>query len=262
MQAPRCPPQAQALDPHAREDAGQTPTSRPIAQDIDANFRGQRLRGFTLVEIIVVLAIGVILAGMSLPGVISVIGKTKINKSAEAVVVVARQARQLALTRVGDGGTAYGVCLAQDAAGRSFATVIHGGPGDGKANHKDREVLTPTGKPAMRQYLPADAEFWVGNIKLQDTAGSELAWYFASRSGRPMAMQGSSFSPSAIAVGFTPGAITSGQLSNAWGVAGYNVSMTVLAPSVANAPGLSVRSGRSSRGLQLYPTGFLTVVEP
>lgn len=240
----------------------EAPTSRSAEIASGAGFGGQRLRGFTIIEILAVLSIGVILAGMSLPGVISIVGKTKIRKSAEAVVVANREARQLALSRVGDGGTAFGVCLGQDAAGRYFATVIQGGPGDGKANNRAREVLTPTGQPAMRRYLPVGAEIWVGDTPLKDTAGAELAWYFASRSGRPMAMQGASFSPSAIAVGFTPGAVTSGQLSNAWGVAGYNVSKIVLAPNVANTPGLTVRSGASWRGLQLYPTGFLTVVEP
>ena len=219
-------------------------------------------RGFTLIEMLVVFVIISILAGMSLPGILPIIGRSKLRKGAEAIVTASREARQYATNRSGDGLRAYGICIATDASGRYFATVIEGGPADGRATHLAREVTTPDGLPALRHHLPVGAEVWVGGQALAQSSSKELAWYYESRSGRPVALMPTGFSPGAIAVGFTPGVVASGQLNGAWGVAGYNVSMLVLAPDAGSDQGLTVRSGNTRLVLNVYPTGYINVVEP
>lgn len=222
-----------------------------------------RRRGFTLIEMLVVFVIISILAGMSLPGILPMIGRSKLRKGAEAIVTASREARQYATNRSGDGLRAYGICVAADASGRYFATVIEGGPGDGKANHLAREVKAPDDTPALRRYLPAGADVWVGSQTLAQSPSKELAWYYEGRSGRPVALMPTGFSPGAIAVGFTPAGVdTSGKLKDAWGIKDYNVSMRVLAPDVGSDQGLSVRSGKSRLAIRVYPTGFINVVEP
>lgn len=225
------------------------------------DFRSFR-RGFTVIELLVVLAILTILAGMSLPGVISIVGKAKLRNAAQAVVVAATQARQFAMKRRGDDQMAYGVCLFSDADGRCHATVIRGGPGDGKATNRERELTDGSGQPALRRALPPGTDIWLAAQRLDQAPGRELAWFYESRTGRPMALEGSGFSPGAIAVGFMPEAVTSGRLNNAWGISGYDVEMTVLAPPAGTDPGLSVRSGRKALPISVYPNGFTYVVEP
>lgn len=222
-----------------------------------------RRQAFTLIEMLVVFTIISILAGMSLPGVLTMIGKSTLRKSAEAVVSSSRQARQYALNRAGDGQTAYGVCIAIDTDGRHFATVIQGGA-NSVSDHLPRELKTPApnSKPALRHYLPSGTEVWIGDQPLSATASKQLAWYFESRSGRPMALLPTGFSTGAIAVGFTPRIQTAGQLTSAWGIKDYNVPFTVLAPDTATSPGLTVRSGQKRLLVNLYPTGFINVVEP
>jgi prepilin-type N-terminal cleavage/methylation domain-containing protein len=210
-----------------------------------------RMHGFTLIELVMVLAIAALLSSMSLPAVLSSLRRAGVDGAVSQIERIAMQARLRSLTVVpeqaSDVAVAYGVIIGcQD--GRGFTGVIRGWPGDGKADDLARLV------PESRRDLPANTVVTVGGADLAGSGPACIAWYYRPVTGSPMIMDGSRWSPGMASIGFTPTVAA----TSLWGIPGYNLNLDAVAGA-----GLEVRSpdGAYRQSLRVMSSGALVVRE-
>jgi Tfp pilus assembly protein FimT len=129
-------------------------------------------RGFTAVELLVVIGVMMLLMGMATPGVLKAVRRGTVNSAANDLTQCWRQARLLALTRTmpeatADGAPAkhYGLMLVQRDA-RVYAAVIY--------DNRDETAIGAAPEDAILRRDPASAT-------TSDSANPPVAKFFFNR---------------------------------------------------------------------------------
>lgn len=150
-------------------------------------------RGFSAIEIIVVVSIMALLAAIATPAVLRAAATARLSAAAEAILRVHREARQLAMTRhLAVASKLYGTVVVVPASGEAYAAILFGtsdtdilmadDDGDGQAD------TGPGARPLLRVPLPGSVEVHVA----QGAAGvaapftGTLHWFYDRRTGVPL----------------------------------------------------------------------------
>ena len=211
-------------------------------------------RGFTLIELMMVISIAVVLTTMAASGVIGAMRKASAYNAAGSIEQVANQARLMSVTRMPSGNRRFGIIISWDAgADRYFTAVIAGHPGDGQSDDRARE-WTQSGEQVTRKLLPANYVVLVDGTPLKDKAAPWLSWYYRSGSGTPVCMGSAAWELGSLCVGMTPDAQASP--SDLWGIPGYAPTLRALAPSGLV---LQAASGTPKAIIKVLPSGSVVV---
>jgi prepilin-type N-terminal cleavage/methylation domain-containing protein len=210
-------------------------------------------RGYTAIELLIVLGIVSIITTMAVPAIVPAMRKGRVNDGINAILHVSRQARILAMQNPPPAdGRHYGVAIFDDPDSDKTPVValIFGSPSDGK-DDRGRILTGGDGKPVAKQAMSAAVEVWSGEKRLRDGA-KIVTWYFEYQSGVPISTDDTGFSTSPVNVGVPDVALT-----NVWGLIGNDISVPSVSPGTASVPGLSVRTADNSirRALALYVSG-------
>ncbi|MBA3708540.1 MAG: prepilin-type N-terminal cleavage/methylation domain-containing protein [Planctomycetes bacterium] len=217
-------------------------------------------RGFTAVEMLIVIGIISILATMAVPAIVPALRKGRVNDAAGAIVQISQQARLLAIKKYAPAGNEhYGVTIIDDPSVSPYALValILGGPSDGKSGDKDRIVKDPQGRPVAMQKFPSSVMVWTGNQQLAKAAKT-VTWYYEYQSGMPIAIIGAGFTSAPVSVG-----CQGVNLTDVWGITGNDIKAMGVSPGTPTDPGLSVRSADAKvrRAIAIYFSGLAVTEE-
>lgn len=137
-------------------------------------------RGFTLVELVVVLGLIAAIAGIALPVIMRLMERGAINKGADRILRAHRNARALALQQVlplpGEEVKAYGVGIFPEGAGARVAVIY------GSATAPD-PLLGSDGNPVASWHL-GTSQVWYGEGGAEQALDKPLCWFYLPRSGK------------------------------------------------------------------------------
>lgn len=240
-------------------------------------------RGFTAIELLVVLAVVSILFAISVPAVITTMRSAAVRTASQAIIEVHQDAQRLAIMQRHPGDNAhYGVALINDPdrTPNCAIALMRGHPLDGHATHHDRIYMGvgEDGIPNTGDEEPVnliDCSRWV-TIEIQGDSlanrGRELGWFYEYRSGAPIRFDGAGMAER-ISIGDrervfenahrltqTPGALPEE----------YEFTVPALAPTLDNGtpddyqddvPGLSVAllDGSQRMGIRIMLPGVAQV---
>ncbi len=130
-------------------------------------------RGFTAIELLVVIGIAVTLIGMSVPAMLQARAHARVTSAGEAIMQVASAARLRALTAAPETNKRYGVRVDFDATtGLSTATLTYGA-----TPATDLNDASGT-KPLLQTKLTRNLV-----LKQSGTAISTIGWLYEPRTG-------------------------------------------------------------------------------
>ena len=133
--------------------------------------------GFSAIELMVVIGIMGMLAGMSVPSLVSAMRRGKVNEAANAIVQVSSQARRLA-KRNSDPSQYYGVVIVNDASPR-YVALTYG------TSASTATILEEDGEPVAKLAFNRNVIAYDGETPL--SAGSAAsAWMYQNRTANPI----------------------------------------------------------------------------
>lgn len=217
--------------------------------------------GYTAIELLIVVGIIGLLSAMATPALLPMLRRGKVSDAANAITMIARQARLLAMERTPDArGWRYGVAVVHDEATRATTvSLILGRPEDARTGDAERIVKDDADQPALQVRLPDAVDVWIGDTPLRDGEKKSVSWFYEWRSGVPLgADQAGRLSANAISVG-----VPQRKLAAVWGIAGNDIEPVVIAPDVEGTPGFSVRTvdNRIRRAVSVYSSGIVESAE-
>jgi type II secretory pathway pseudopilin PulG len=216
-----------------------------------------RHRGFTAVELIIVMSIMILLVGLAAPTVFASLRSSQVQRGAALIGNIARQAQACALQGLAPStGETYGIAVVDDPADGNapYAALIYGTP---NSTGRMRDLWFSDGRTRIIERLPSAVSVRVAGNALRGQAVKEVVWFYNWRTGTPLAPTGTGFSTGQASVG-----LKSMSFADVFGITSYTVTAPVVAPSTSTDPGLEVASGdgKIRRGLQVYPSGLFEYV--
>lgn len=212
------------------------------------------LRGFSLIELMVVLGIIAGLAAVSAGALVASQARLRLQQSATAIIEVSRRAQRLAQEQTPyDPATGtfnlvscYGVYL-KTTGGVTTATLVKG-----TAGAPATPVIGADGKTAMVRKLPSGVAVETANPTLapERVSMTTLHWAFAYQTGLTLAAYDAGggtmvWRNAAVGTSFRDGAQTINPTSWAtqkiWDQTGVNIP--IVAAGTSASPGLVVRDG-------------------
>lgn len=206
-------------------------------------------RGFTAIELLIVLSIAMLLAAMAAPSILTSVRRSKVQQTAAQVLEAANQARRLArATPPATDGRMIGIRITQDGPGTGIQLELVRGTQASDAT----PMKGPDDQPVLDITLDTSAIIYLADKPLFED-GQKVTWFYTPQTGFPM-RQTSDASP--CTVGGRQVTITS-----QWGIAQPWSSAVVpaVAPEGSGQPGFSIRSpdDRYRRSILIYPTGLV-----
>lgn len=225
----------------------------------------QRQHAFTAIELIIVISVIMVLAAMIVPATMRVMQKTTVNRAAEALIRVHREARQLAMVGHPVAGSAVhvGVALVAPADGSpSYAVLLLGTDLTTELMaDDDSDGLPDTGasaRPRLRLNLPPSIEVLVrhGSNPAAPLSG-RLGWFYAWRTGEPLATTASS-TPISIGTPGRPVAQPTQTYTSPHAASDIlSLAMPAIPPSpVCSSLSFGHRGGRYQTSVSIYAVGI------
>jgi prepilin-type N-terminal cleavage/methylation domain-containing protein len=134
-------------------------------------------RGFTTIELMVVLMIAAVIVTATIPAILPTLRKNAVNRAAASILAVAEQARRLARSSM-DSTRLYGVTVDGSGSGAAYATIWYNGA----------ELVDPVSNaPVMRRSLGGNAApytSWTQGSKTPFTPSASMTtWLYQSQTG-------------------------------------------------------------------------------
>ena len=219
--------------------------------------------GYTLVELLLVISIMSVLLAIAAPVVIKGVGRQAMLGSSTRVTAAHDAAMTLAMARYAPADNRhFGVALHQEAGQAASVTVIEALP----APFANAAYLNALGAPVSSHRLAADVEIWVGDQRLADLPGREIAWFYQYRTGCPIETDGPGRVPANVG-------LAAATTSNLFGLGAATVTCAgvtyacgapaspAIAPPAGGQPGLSLRQGQLRTAIAIYASGVLHASE-
>lgn len=212
-------------------------------------------RGFTTIELMVVLMIAAVIVATTVPAILPALRKNAVNRAAGSILAVAEQARRLARSSM-DSTKLYGVTVDGSGSGAAYATIWYNGA----------ELIDPVSNaPVMRRSLGSNVApytTWTqGSTAPFTISATTTTWFYESQTG--VVVKDASGTPGEIGSGGTNdtayiGALNLVSTKPAMSLAGTgSVPDNVIAP-VATPPVFGVCSldGQYGVGIVIFHIGI------
>lgn len=225
---------------------------------------GPTQHAFTAIEMIIVISVIMILAAMIVPATMRIMQKTTVDRAAEALIRVHRDARQLAMAgHPVTGSTDHvGVALVVPTDGPIYAVLLLGEDLTAELMADDDGDGIPdtgsTARPRLRINLPPSIEVLVrhGSDPAAPLSG-RLGWFYAWRTGEPLATTASS---TPISIG-TPGRVAAQPTQTYASPHAASDILSLAMPAIPPSPVCSSlsfrhRGGRYQTSVSIYAVGI------
>lgn len=241
-------------------------------------------RGFTAIELLIVILIMALLGSMAIPAILPALQRSRVNTAAAYVNEAAAQAQQMAQERyAGNDNAHFGIYLGPDGSGTNIVAVTYGPPStghtidaiaavgtDGALSNLDTlgvglSELSGDSQAVFVRELPATAIIYLGDTLIDANGSTSIGWAYQFRTG--------------TLTRFVSGAVDSGMVEvgtiaktwdNIYDIDGsgipakwrdtWDVASAVVAPTADStaSPGLSIRSPNDNYrvGLRIYAPGL------
>lgn len=233
--------------------------------------------GTTLIELLTVLAVMGILAGISVPAIMGVVARSRLTADAETIERAHRQARQLAMSTLtplvapGRPAPHFGVVIARGSDGGLDVALLHGTCAtDEFCADEDGDGAADSRRLHRWRLRQSTRLLWSGSAGISPIADRELGpserlhWFYRYGSGVPIAVNAQ------IADGVASPSEDIGVGSQEALDAAY-VNSAALGKDWIRAPrprlpggtvsALAVASGRFRAAIAIYSTGLVRVAE-
>ncbi|MDA3960535.1 MAG: type II secretion system protein [Planctomycetota bacterium] len=140
----------------------------------------RRTRGMTMIELVVVMAVMGILAGIASPSVASALNKGVVNRAGNEIQSVAdevrRRARSDTAPNPAAGAAHWGVALVQEPGSQPYAVVLYGTAASDEYQVNGIARRVPLGEVELR----------VGSAASTTPLDGRIAWFNTYLTGRPV----------------------------------------------------------------------------
>lgn len=182
------------------------------------NKRTSHRRGFTAIELLIVLGVVVTLFALTAPVVFRALRESAVRNAAQAIVQLHHDARRLAIEQrqpddpSGSGVVPhYGVVVVNDPTRDPpcYAALTYGHPQDGFSSDAERMLMgvgrdgiagNDDDEPANLIEFNRRVQVYNNDYLLSDTSG-EIGWYYQYRTGITIAEESGDLSSSAYSIG-------------------------------------------------------------